>query len=201
MKKETPALNIAENPFVETRRDFVESKKAPVPPRELPPASETTESEEALQKIRKNIAPKSKKSKTEESQPEPEPKKTKRKTFLQKLSQNRLAKVILVSLGLHTPLIPEVGRHLLKEKERAEEIMRLWNESDMVIRPQGEKARKEVARRRMERARRADVEGIKEYKQRVREKMDNGEPVSFRDMYFELERLNGIPEGEVMDAG
>jgi hypothetical protein len=88
----------------------------------------------------------------------------------------------------------------LKEKDRAEEIMRLWNESDMIIRPQSDKARKEIAQRKKERVQRADGKGIQEYKRQIREKMGSGEPVSFRDIYFELERLNGIPEGEVMDA-
>ncbi len=123
-------------------------------------------------------------------------------SVFKRLKESRLAKAGLVAAALHTPAIPGVGRFVGVERIPAsiQELNRRWNTPGMVLHPQSESERADVERRVARREERRDEKGLAAFHASAAERLDHGVPVTYRELYFEQERLNGVDQDEVAKA-
>lgn len=113
---------------------------------------------------------------------------------------SKFGRMALVSLGFHLPLTPQGKALYDRVVGHAEEVRERWNRPNAVIHPQSKENQQQAMQWRQERAKRSVPGAETSYKQEMRQKMESGESVSFRRLYFDLERLNGIPQDEVRQA-
>jgi len=109
----------------------------------------------------------------------------------------RLAKAIVVAAALHAPLVPKLGRMI---EDRVEDAKDLWNRSDAVLHVQSDGEKAEVRKRVRDRETRTDPEVREATKQKYREQLEKGESISFKQLYFDMEQVNGVPAERVEQA-
>jgi len=114
--------------------------------------------------------------------------------------KHRKAAMFLLAAALaHAPVFPQT-RAAFENVVEMVKGMTDWEKPNMVIHPQTVADRKAVTDRMYERGARSDAKGTEAYKEGIREKMERGEPVSFKRMYLDLERLGGEDPEEVKKA-
>jgi hypothetical protein len=86
------------------------------------------------------------------------------------------------------------------KKVDAKKLRSQWQEPDRVIMPQSAAERYETQRRINEREQRIDKAELAKWKKTMRERMIRGEAVTFADLYFPLEELNGVQKERVEQA-
>lgn len=118
------------------------------------------------------------------------------------IKQSRGLKVILASAALHIPLSPlgqkawdEMKELISAETEETEEV-----EEEEVLRLQTDEeymATKKIEAERLQRIRPGEVEKTK---QELRERMEGGEALTYKELYLRLEQANGVLPEEVEAA-
>ncbi|MFH1620682.1 MAG: hypothetical protein ABIB04_01210 [Patescibacteria group bacterium] len=132
---------------------------------------------------------------------EPRPVGEKDSSTWEKLKKSRIAKTLIVATALHSPLFPrDVQEPEKTRQEIIHEIEEKWKKPDTIIRPQSDEARQEVIGLTKKRSENIDKDQVKETKKEFRERMEKGEKLKFRDIYFQMERVNGIDEEIVVQA-
>jgi|GEM_PF-2503298 len=111
----------------------------------------------------------------------------------------KAAMFMLASALAHAPVLPQT-RAAFEHVVEAVRGTTDWEKPNMVIHPQSNADRKAVTDRMFERGARTDVNAANAYKDQVREKMERGEPVSFKRLYYDMERLGGEDAQEVKTA-
>ncbi len=106
---------------------------------------------------------------------------------------------LLASVLAHAPALPQTRAMYDRVVEAIKGISE-WEKPNMVIRPQTDAERQAVVDRMYERGARSDAAGTERYKAEMREKLENGESVSFKRMYLDMERLGGENPDEVRQA-
>ncbi|MBI4138990.1 hypothetical protein HY479_02455 [Candidatus Uhrbacteria bacterium] len=110
------------------------------------------------------------------------------------MKESPLLKTVLISAALHVPFSP-YGKELMDSlKDHGAEV------PETVLRPQGYDNMLETADRKAKREERVDADVVSSYKKDMRERMEKGEPVSFEELYLDLERLNGVSPERVERA-
>lgn len=110
-----------------------------------------------------------------------------------RLKKSALFKALLFSTGAHVPLL--YGDKLAAYARSAMSQLESWD--GRILHPQSKEDQKRVEATMAERAKHADLKGIEALKEDARKKIEAGEPVLFRDIYFGLEEKNGVPKSEV----
>ncbi|MDQ7814867.1 MAG: hypothetical protein RDU25_03645 [Patescibacteria group bacterium] len=124
-----------------------------------------------------------------------------RLSWWRELSRKPIFRAGLVAFGLHAPLIPDVGRSLSStQPDVSEEVREQWEMPDQILRPQSERERSKVGERVRERLERRDEKALERFKQDARNKFEQGETLSFGDLYFNLEKINGVDDERVEKA-
>jgi len=112
--------------------------------------------------------------------------------------KSRFILAALAAIGLHAPLTPQ-GREIMESILGTIEMKGVEGTYE-ILEPQSEVEKKEILERMEKRLKRADADGLEAYKGEQRKKLDQGEPESLKEMFFNLERLNGVPAPEVEAA-
>ena len=118
--------------------------------------------------------------------------------IIKKIGENPFARAALLSAALHAPLVPHIGRAMFgKELDasyeaKLQEILERWTGKGAVLHPQSSKEKKHVLEKINARKSHADLKAAETVKRDMRERIQLGEPLKFRDVYFELERVNGV---------
>lgn len=115
-----------------------------------------------------------------------------------KLGKSKIARAMVTAAALHAPLVPKIGEKFFDE-DRKERIMDGWSEG-MVIRPQGADEQEWVNEKVAEREARINPSKVQQIKSAYREKLEHGERVTFRDLYFDMEAMNGIEPEVIAEA-
>lgn len=128
------------------------------------------------------------------------PKKEKHLTALDKLNNHkrRFIFAAMAAAGLHVPLTP-IGRQIMESIGQSTEMKGLEG-TRQVLDVQTPEEKQEKIKQINERVARIDRVQLDAYKNEQKEKLAMGEPVTFREMFFNLERLNGVDEAEVKEA-
>ncbi len=116
--------------------------------------------------------------------------------FGEKFKKNRFLHALFIATGLHVPLLH--GDKLIAYAKAG--ISQLENWDGRILHPQSKEEQAKVDSRVAERRKATDGKKVDAFKDEVRKKLESGEAVSFRDMYFHLEELNGVPQAEVAAA-
>ena len=116
------------------------------------------------------------------------------------LKQSKLAKMLMVAAGLHVPMTPQGRTMIDRVVHGVESVNPNWFKEGMVIHPQSDEKKAEVRAQIRERELRVDKKAVAEYEKKTAEQLAHGEHISFKRMYFDLERLHGVPAEEVAEA-
>ncbi len=112
-------------------------------------------------------------------------------------STRRILAPLAVSLGVHAAI------GTVEEKPWQDitlTVQRMWEKPGMVVRPQSDADRSRTNNAIEERRRRMNAPELARYKETIRTRMESGESFSYQDLFFELERLNGVKPEKIGDA-
>lgn len=119
-------------------------------------------------------------------------------TLKQWAKKNTMIKMAVASAGIHAAVLtPQFAEMMSGAREAFE---RAWAEEGAVIRPQSEEEREAIDRKIAEREARIDKGALSSYKAEISEKLQQGEPVTFEELYFSLEEKNGVAPEDVAEA-
>ncbi|MCI0479308.1 hypothetical protein L0Y59_02080 [Candidatus Uhrbacteria bacterium] len=113
------------------------------------------------------------------------------RSVLSRWAKNPLVRMAAISAALHTPLTPMY--------RDAYDAM-FPDKPDTVLRPQSYDAMLATSARVAEREGHIVPERVNAYKEEIRDRFKRGEPVSFRELYLDMERLNGVDADKVARA-
>jgi hypothetical protein len=118
-----------------------------------------------------------------------------------KLAESKMARAGAVALGIHAAaLSPQVLEGVKRTREAAAAFESEWFREHTVVHPQSKEWQQSLRLQIQSREARADKEALQKYEHDTSEKLKKGEEVSFKRLYFDLERLNGVPASEVEKA-
>lgn len=118
----------------------------------------------------------------------------------QSVKQSKFAKMLMIAAGLHAPMTPQ-GQAIIDRVVHGESRFGSdWFKKNTVIHPQSDEQKTEVRTKIHEREKHVDKKAVTEYEKKTSEQLERGEHVSFKRMYFDLERLHGVPAEEVVEA-
>ena len=111
----------------------------------------------------------------------------------EQLKNNRFLQALFVATGLHVPLL--YADKAIPYIKAAISQLGVWD--GRILYPQSKAERIQVEKRVAERGKARDGKKLDAFKGEARKQLESGQPVSFRDLYFHLEELNGVPRAEV----
>ncbi|MFZ2804221.1 MAG: hypothetical protein WA001_03285 [Patescibacteria group bacterium] len=112
--------------------------------------------------------------------------------------KNKFTRMVVIALGLHAPLVPEVRQvveSIVHQGEQQE-----FKRAKMEIHPQSMDVMLKVEGRKAARAGKTDPAKVNGFKEEARQRIERGETLSLKDEYLELERLNGMDASAVDHA-